>query len=237
MNAAAPSQVLADLWRAAGQPAAALDAVSLTGAEPVLPSSFAVGTAAQATVAASALAAAELWRLRTGRQQRVSVDMRHAGDRVPQRAVSRSRRQAGPRASRQDRRPLPLRRRPLGAAAHQPAASPRRHAQAAAARLRPRSGAARAGRVEGLRRWRTPPPRPASSSRRRDRSRNGMRIRRAGRWRGCRCSPSSASATRPPQPLPAGDRPLGRRQGAGPDARDRRPGVRPHARGRTAPTC
>jgi crotonobetainyl-CoA:carnitine CoA-transferase CaiB-like acyl-CoA transferase len=79
MTAATPKAVLADLWRLAGQPAEALDAVTLTGAEPVLPSSFAVGTAAQATVAASAAAANELWRLRTGRSQRVSVDMRHAG--------------------------------------------------------------------------------------------------------------------------------------------------------------
>ena len=70
---------LAALWRLAGQPDAALETVTLTGAEPVLPSSFAVGTAAQASIAASALAAAELWRLRTGRTQQVSVDMRDAG--------------------------------------------------------------------------------------------------------------------------------------------------------------
>ena len=44
----------------------------------MLPSSFAVGTAAQASIAAAALAAAELWRLRTGRRQRVSVAMRDA---------------------------------------------------------------------------------------------------------------------------------------------------------------
>jgi len=70
--------VLADLWSAAGQPDPGLEAVSLTGSDPVLPSSFAVGTAAQATIAAAALAANELWRLRTGRRQRVGVDMRHA---------------------------------------------------------------------------------------------------------------------------------------------------------------
>ena len=52
---------LAQLWQAAGQPAEALAHIRLTGAEPVLPSSFAIGTAAQATIAASALAAAELW--------------------------------------------------------------------------------------------------------------------------------------------------------------------------------
>jgi crotonobetainyl-CoA:carnitine CoA-transferase CaiB-like acyl-CoA transferase len=78
MNSAPPKRVLADLWHAAGQPDAALDAVTLTGADPVLPSSFLVGTAARTTIAAATLAAAELWRLRTGRQQRVSVDMRDA---------------------------------------------------------------------------------------------------------------------------------------------------------------
>jgi crotonobetainyl-CoA:carnitine CoA-transferase CaiB-like acyl-CoA transferase len=71
-------EALAALWRHAGQPEAALDAVTLTGSEPALPSSFAIGTAAQATIAASALAAAELWRLRTRRHQQVSVAMRDA---------------------------------------------------------------------------------------------------------------------------------------------------------------
>jgi crotonobetainyl-CoA:carnitine CoA-transferase CaiB-like acyl-CoA transferase len=69
---------LAELWQAARQPDEALSQIRLTGAEPVLPSSFAVGTAAQASIAASALAAAELWRLRGGRRQLVTVDMRHA---------------------------------------------------------------------------------------------------------------------------------------------------------------
>jgi crotonobetainyl-CoA:carnitine CoA-transferase CaiB-like acyl-CoA transferase len=73
-----PGTALAALWRHADQDAAALDAVSLTGADPVLPSSFAVGTAAQASLAAAALAAAELWRLRGGRRQRVSIGMRDA---------------------------------------------------------------------------------------------------------------------------------------------------------------
>jgi crotonobetainyl-CoA:carnitine CoA-transferase CaiB-like acyl-CoA transferase len=78
MGIPAPIDVLSNLWRAADQPASALEAVTMTGAEPVLPSSFLVGTAAQATIAAATAAAAELWRLRTGRQQRVSVDMRDA---------------------------------------------------------------------------------------------------------------------------------------------------------------
>src|SRR4051812_18189845 len=69
---------LADLWRRAGHDPATLASVTLTGAEPVLPSTFAVGTAAQTTIAAAALAAAELWRARTGRPQHVAVDMRDA---------------------------------------------------------------------------------------------------------------------------------------------------------------
>lgn len=69
---------LAKLWTGLGHESAALANVDLTGAEPVLPSSFAVGTAMQASVAASALAAAEIWRARSGQSQRVGVDMRAA---------------------------------------------------------------------------------------------------------------------------------------------------------------
>ena len=76
MPAPDPVDVLTGLWRAAGFDDASLRDVTFTGSEPVLPSSFAVGTAAQATIGAAALAAAELWRLRTGRRQGVRVDMR-----------------------------------------------------------------------------------------------------------------------------------------------------------------
>ncbi len=73
-----PLDHLSGLWTEARLPADALDDAYLTGRDPVLPSSFAVGTAAQVSIAASALAAATLWRQRGGRRQRVSVDMRHA---------------------------------------------------------------------------------------------------------------------------------------------------------------
>ena len=78
MTNAPPSQILSDLWSAGGGEPAALESVTLTGAEPALPSSFRVGAAAQASIAAAGLAAAELWRQRTGRSQAVAVDMRHA---------------------------------------------------------------------------------------------------------------------------------------------------------------
>lgn len=75
---ATAQHALADLWDAVGLDRVALDNVDLAGAEPALPSSFALGTAAQASIAASGLAAAELHRARGGGAQRVGVDMRHA---------------------------------------------------------------------------------------------------------------------------------------------------------------
>lgn len=72
------SKALAALWRWSGEDDSALARVRLSGQEPALPSSFAVGTAAQASIAVSALAAAELHRQRTGLAQQVDVDMRHS---------------------------------------------------------------------------------------------------------------------------------------------------------------
>jgi crotonobetainyl-CoA:carnitine CoA-transferase CaiB-like acyl-CoA transferase len=73
-----PHEILADLWALAGGDAAALDAVTLTGQEPQLPSSFRLAAAAQASIAATALAAAQIWQWRSGQSQGVAVDMRHA---------------------------------------------------------------------------------------------------------------------------------------------------------------
>src|SRR5580700_4789265 len=73
-----PREILADLWTLAGGESSALDAVTLTGEEPQLPSSFRVAAAAQAGIAAAGLAAAHIWKLRSGQSQDVTVDMRHA---------------------------------------------------------------------------------------------------------------------------------------------------------------
>src|ERR1700688_2984647 len=73
-----PRQILADLWTSAGGDPSALDAVALTGEEPQLPSSFRVAAAAQTSIAAAGLAAAQVWKLRSGQSQNVAVDMRHA---------------------------------------------------------------------------------------------------------------------------------------------------------------
>lgn len=71
-------QALEPIWQSAGLPAQALKHLTLTGSEPVLPSSFAVGTAAQTTLAAAALAATEIGQQRNGLRQQLHVDMRHA---------------------------------------------------------------------------------------------------------------------------------------------------------------
>src|SRR5947208_12186943 len=48
------------------------------GSDPVLPTPFRIGETSAAAVAATGLAAADLWELRTGRRQEVGVDLRHA---------------------------------------------------------------------------------------------------------------------------------------------------------------
>ena len=69
---------LEHIWNLAGGEAAALEQVSLAGDEPALPGIYNVGVQAQAAIAATGLAAAELHRARGGPAQQVSLDMRHA---------------------------------------------------------------------------------------------------------------------------------------------------------------
>jgi crotonobetainyl-CoA:carnitine CoA-transferase CaiB-like acyl-CoA transferase len=67
-----------ELWRLAQCDPAALAHLSIHGGDPQLPSVFRVGALASAAVAASALAAAECYRQRTGVAQDVEVDARRA---------------------------------------------------------------------------------------------------------------------------------------------------------------
>ena len=74
-----PLAALRTILPAAGLPATAADAVTFTsGTDPVLPTPFRIGEACAATLAATGVAAADLWAIRTGRRQSVSVDFRHA---------------------------------------------------------------------------------------------------------------------------------------------------------------
>jgi len=71
-----PAQIAADLCARVGLNDAA--PLTVTGAEPILPSSFRVDAAAAASIGAAALAAEAIWRHRTGAGQGVAIDLRHA---------------------------------------------------------------------------------------------------------------------------------------------------------------
>jgi crotonobetainyl-CoA:carnitine CoA-transferase CaiB-like acyl-CoA transferase len=71
-------ETLATIWAQTGLPPDMTGNVQFEQDGPGLPSSFHVDEAASASIAASALAAAALWHLRTGRQQQVTVSRRHA---------------------------------------------------------------------------------------------------------------------------------------------------------------
>jgi CoA-transferase family III len=63
----------------AGWPEDRLSQVEITGgADPVLPTPFRIGAAGAAALAATGLAASDLWELRGGRRQDVAVDLRQA---------------------------------------------------------------------------------------------------------------------------------------------------------------
>jgi crotonobetainyl-CoA:carnitine CoA-transferase CaiB-like acyl-CoA transferase len=71
--------VLRTILPVAGWPEERARAVEITGgADPVLPTPFRIGAAGAAALAATGLAAADLWELRTGRRQEVAVDLRQA---------------------------------------------------------------------------------------------------------------------------------------------------------------
>ena len=72
-----PNTALCTILPIAGWSEGQAAGVSFTGGDdPVLPTPFRIGTAGAATIAAAGLAAAELWQVRTGRLQRVTVDLR-----------------------------------------------------------------------------------------------------------------------------------------------------------------
>ena len=74
-----PNAALRSILPTAGWSADRADAVAFSNAtDPILPTPFRIGVAGAATLAATGLAVADLWALRSGRQQSVAVDVRHA---------------------------------------------------------------------------------------------------------------------------------------------------------------
>jgi crotonobetainyl-CoA:carnitine CoA-transferase CaiB-like acyl-CoA transferase len=74
-----PHDALRSILSAGGLPAGRAGSITFTGGgDPVLPTPFRIGTAGAATLAATGIAAADLWDMRTGRWQDVAVDVRQA---------------------------------------------------------------------------------------------------------------------------------------------------------------
>lgn len=69
-----PGDLLDELMAAVGEPPAAGEA-DFAGSDPVFPTLFRIGDLGAATIAACAVQAARLWRRRTGRDQRVLVEV------------------------------------------------------------------------------------------------------------------------------------------------------------------
>jgi len=69
---------LRDILNTVDRPLTDADAHAITGNERVLPTNFRISTAASAALTAVGLAAADIWELRTGRRQKVTVDTRPA---------------------------------------------------------------------------------------------------------------------------------------------------------------
>nr|ART36881.1 D192 [uncultured bacterium] len=72
-----PRQTLDSILLMAGLGPSTRD-VAIEGDDPVLPTRFLLGTAASAAIAATGVAASDLWYERTGERQRVSIDTRRA---------------------------------------------------------------------------------------------------------------------------------------------------------------
>ena len=69
---------LVELIELAGLPASAADAVEIAGSEPVFPTRYKPVAPGAAAMAATGLAAADLWASKTGKRQRVRISMRAA---------------------------------------------------------------------------------------------------------------------------------------------------------------
>lgn len=78
MTTQTPLSTLANILDTVGFDAIPAGHVAFTGADPVLPSNFLIGTAGAASIGACGLAAADLWELKTGRRQDVGIDLRTA---------------------------------------------------------------------------------------------------------------------------------------------------------------
>ncbi len=72
------NQVLEQILALGNNDTSLMDSVTIKGPDPVLPTNFLIGAAATASLAAVGLAASDIWTLRGGTQQKVTIDTRLA---------------------------------------------------------------------------------------------------------------------------------------------------------------
>ena len=74
-----PREALRSILPVVGLSADRAGQINFTGGtDPILPTPYRIGVAGAATLAATGIAAADLWEMRTGRRQDIGVDVRHA---------------------------------------------------------------------------------------------------------------------------------------------------------------
>src|SRR5215831_19375513 len=79
MTMTTTNDALRTLLPIAGWPEERAAAVEISGGtDPILPTSFRIGEASSAALAAVGLAVSDLWELRTGRRQEIAIDTRQA---------------------------------------------------------------------------------------------------------------------------------------------------------------
>ena len=192
-----PYDQLEELMQAAGE-ASARDLIEFRGGDPVFPTPMRLGDLGAATIGASAVQAARLWQMRTGRMQSVSVDVDAAA--IAMRASRYIRRELAPGET----APIATGRTSVGRAAGvlpdqgraldlPPApvrAPPYRHRKRAAVPRRKRGAGQRDRAMERLSSWRTPSSRRAPPALSSAATTNGRSTSRARRWPSCRCSRS-----------------------------------------------
>jgi hypothetical protein len=73
-----PEVALAEILKSAEVAPASAANARIVGDDPVIPTRYRIGAAGSAAIAAAGLAAASIWKMRTGRKQEVEVDVRAA---------------------------------------------------------------------------------------------------------------------------------------------------------------
>ncbi len=177
--------------------------VATTGADPVFSTRFKIGETCAAVLGGVGVAVSDIWEMKTGRRQKVSIDVRHAAaglrssvymQRPDARWLVQARGQQEPRSDDSDHSAVADEGRTLGAAAFRSAEFAGSNAEAAGLRAQCRSRSRRPWPSGTRSIWRRPSTRRACAAAWCARTRSGSRIPMARCSQPNRSSRSSGSA-------------------------------------------